>query len=244
MDKDEMLEPLNIDVGRVLAVAAHPDDIEYDSVAAVAIWTSSGHEVGYLLASRGEAGIEGIEPAKAGPIREAEERASAAKVGVRNVNFLGYPDGTIQQSLELRRDICRKIRRFKPQTLLLTNHRETWPSGYPNSADHRNVGQAALDAVGDAANRWIFPEPDGSSCPKSHSVQQILIADSPLSAIALDVSSTVDKAMASLLLHETYINGLGVHPMADPEYLRRTYAETSKRLPGSSAAIAFELIIL
>ena len=87
------LPPLREDWERALCVAAHPDDIEYGLAAAVARWTSQGKQVTYLLATRGEAGIDSMEPAKAGPLREEEERAGAREVGVDVVEFLDYRDG-------------------------------------------------------------------------------------------------------------------------------------------------------
>ena len=146
------------DPGRVLCIAAHPDDLEYGAAAAVAMWTASGHEVVYVLATSGEAGIDGIDPATCAALREAEERAGAAVVGVETVEFLGYPDGVVEYSVGLRRDLARAIRRHKPDTVITGNHRDTFGPGMLNQADHRAVGQATLEAIADAGNRWIFPE--------------------------------------------------------------------------------------
>jgi LmbE family N-acetylglucosaminyl deacetylase len=231
------LQPLEIEVGRVLAVVAHPDDLEYGAAAAVAAWTDAGHEVVYLLATRGEAGIDSMEPAAAAAAREAEERESAALVGVSTVEFLDHRDGVVEYGLPLRRDIAAAIRRHRPDTLLLFNHRETWVPGRLNSPDHRNVGHAALDAVGDAGNRWIFPD----AGPDPHSAKHALVTGSPLSTHALDVTATVDRAIASLAAHHAYLAGLGEHPMADPEFLRFFLEQTGQRFRGAGAALSFEL---
>jgi len=232
-----ILLPFDADVGRVLAVVAHPDDLEYGAAAAVSAWTQSGHEVVYLLASRGEAGIDGMSPAESGAAREAEERASAELVGVTTVEFLDHRDGVIEYGVPLRRDIAGAIRRHQPDTLLLFNHRETWAPGRLNSPDHRNVGAAALDAVGDAGNRWIFADLGLSK----HSVQRALVTASPASTHALDVTEHVDRAVASLAAHTVYLAGLGEHPMADPEVLRFFLEGTGQRFSGAGAALAFEL---
>ncbi len=87
------MQPLAEDWDRAVAVVAHPDDLEYGTAAAVARWTGQGREVAYVLATRGEAGIAGLAPDQAGPLREEEERRSAAVVGVTDVSFLGHPDG-------------------------------------------------------------------------------------------------------------------------------------------------------
>lgn len=91
-------------------MASHPDDIEYGTASAVARWTAQGKQIAYLLATRGEAGIDGLHPDEAGPLREAEERAGARVVGVDTVEFLDHRDGVIEYGPDLRRDIVRAIR--------------------------------------------------------------------------------------------------------------------------------------
>jgi LmbE family N-acetylglucosaminyl deacetylase len=231
------LAPLDIEVGRVLAVVAHPDDLEYGASAAVAAWTDAGREVAYLLATRGEAGIDGLEPAASAAARESEERESAAMVGVHTVDFLDHHDGVVEYGVPLRRDIAAAIRGYRPDTLLLFNHRETWGPGRLNSPDHRNVGRAALDAIGDAGNRWIFAD---LGLPK-HAVRHALVTGSPASTHALDVTATVDRAVASLAAHTAYLAGLGEHPMSDPEFLRFFLEQTGQRFTGAGAALSFEL---
>src|ERR1700757_2013759 len=100
------MEPMPEDWERAVAVVAHPDDLEYGAASAVARWTGQGKDVVYVLATSGEAGIDGLDPAAAGPPREQEERASAALVGVHAVDFLGHPDGLVEAGLALRRDIA------------------------------------------------------------------------------------------------------------------------------------------
>ncbi len=218
----------------VLAIVAHPDDIEYGAAAAVAMWTAAGIDCRYLLASRGEAGIDGIDPSESGVLREAEQRASAKVVGVDVVEFLAYPDGIIPNDLSIRRDFVEAIRKHKPQTVLLFNFRETWGPGARNSADHRNVGAAALDAVADAGNRWVFP----GTAP--HHVKRVLVAGSPEATHLIDVSDGVDAAIASLSEHKAYLEGLGDHPMADPEFMRMYFAQTGEEL-GIPAGLKVEV---
>lgn len=228
------MELLESTPGSVLAIVAHPDDIEYGAAAAVAIWTAAGIDCRYLLASRGEAGIDGIDPSESGVLREAEQRASAAVVGVDVVDFLSYPDGIIPNDLAIRRDFVEAIRKHKPETVLLFNHRETWGPGARNSADHRNVGSAALDAVADAGNRWVFPGTE------PHHVKTVLVAGSPESTHLLDVTAGVDKAIESLSEHRAYLEGLGDHQMADPEFMRMYFAQTGEEL-GLPAALKVEV---
>src|SRR5215211_8568743 len=100
-NQQHALEPLPEDWERALAVVAHPDDMEYGAASAVARWTAQGKTVAYLLVTRGEAGIDALAPEQVGPLREAEERRSAAVVGVE---FLDRRDGLIEYGPSLRRD--------------------------------------------------------------------------------------------------------------------------------------------
>ena len=152
---------LAVDEGweRAVAIVAHPDDLEYGAASAVARWTGQGKDVSYVLVTRGEAGIDGMAPEQAGPLREEEQRRSAARVGVRHVEFLDHPDGAVEPGLTLRRDLAGAVRRLRPQVVLTMNFELTWgDGGNVNHADHRAVGLATLDACRDAANRWMFPE--------------------------------------------------------------------------------------
>lgn len=125
-DQPAPLEPMPTDWQRALAVVAHPDDLEYGGAAAIADWTDGGREVVYVLATRGEAGIDTIAPEECAPLREAEQRASAAVVGVSTVEFLDHRDGVVEYGLDLRRDIAAAIRRHRPELLITLNHRDTW----------------------------------------------------------------------------------------------------------------------
>jgi LmbE family N-acetylglucosaminyl deacetylase len=232
--------PVPEDFDRVLAVVAHPDDLEFGGAAAIARWTAQGRSVAYLLVTRGEAGIDSIPPAECGPLREAEQRAAAAEVGVDAVEFLDHPDGLISYGVPLRRDIAAAIRRFQPELLVIVNHRETWPGGALNMADHRVVGEAAIDATRDAANRWLFPElgePWGG-------VRRVAVMASPRSAHAVDTTDVFDRGVASLAAHRAYLAALGGE-MAEPERFLRAMAEADgARLPGALLATAFELVEL
>jgi LmbE family N-acetylglucosaminyl deacetylase len=233
---DDRLELLDGDVGRVLAIVAHPDDLEYGAAAAVDRWTGEGHEVVYLLATRGEAGIDGLAPDECAPLRTDEQVRSAAVVGVTAVEFLDHPDGLLEHGPALRRDLAAAMRRHRPDTVVTLNHREHWGTpGQLNSADHRALGWSVLDAAADAGNRWIFPGIGG----EPHRVRQVLVAGSPSARHAIDVTGHVEAAIASLAEHRSYLEGLGEHPMADPEFLRWILEAAGERA-GCDAAVAVE----
>jgi len=242
-DRIDALAPMPEDWRRALAIAAHPDDLEYGAAAAVAAWTGAGREVGYLLVTRGEAGIDTLPPDQAGPIREAEQRAGAAEVGVTAVEFLDHRDGVIVEGPALRRDLARAIRRHRPEVVVTLNHHDYWSFGGWNSADHRAVGRAVPDAVADAGNRWIFPELNEEGLEPWGGVRWIAIAGSPRATHAVDVSATLERAVASLAAHRAYLAALGDEP---PERQARAFIErataTSAPRFGGRAAVAFELI--
>jgi LmbE family N-acetylglucosaminyl deacetylase len=201
---------------RALVIAAHPDDIEYGMAAAVAAWTAAGKEVHYLLATRGEAGMAGVRPEEAGPLREDEERRSAAVVGVTEVEFLDHRDGVLVAGPELRRDLAAAIRRHKPEMVVTGYFGATWtPPGvspaFVNSADHRALGQSVLDAVADANNEWIFPD-----LPEERwKVTYIAVQDMSDPPHEVDVSEHVEAAVASLREHKRYLEILSDTPVEE-----------------------------
>jgi LmbE family N-acetylglucosaminyl deacetylase len=208
-------KPMPDDWQRALVIAAHPDDIEYGMASAVSAWTTAGKEVRYLLATRGEAGMAGVPPEEAGPLREEEERRSAAIVGVTEVEFLDHRDGVLVTGPELRRDIAAAIRRHQPELVVTGYFGPTWaPPGmspaYLNSADHRALGQSVLDAVADASDEWIFrdlPEPPWRG------VQYIAVQDMLAPMHEIDVADHVEKAVASLSEHRRYLEILSDVPV-------------------------------
>jgi LmbE family N-acetylglucosaminyl deacetylase len=240
----EQLEPMPDDWSRALVIAAHPDDVEYGAAAAVAAWTDAGKEVRYLLVTRGEAGIDTLAPAESAPLREAEQRAGAAEVGVSVVEFLDHPDGVIEYGVALRHDLAAAIRRHKPELVLTGNFHDTWPGGGWNSPDHRNVGRAALDAVADAGNRWIFPDLIDRGLLPWPGVRYIAVGGSPNSTHAVDITSTLDKGVASLEAHKAYLEALGDHPMASARGVLEWMADLTAPRFGGRRATAFELFRL
>src|SRR5271168_4872263 len=112
------MEPVNEDWERAVAIVAHPDDLEYGAASAIARWTSQGKDVSYVLATSGEAGIAGLSPEEAGPLRQEEQRRSASVVGVDHVEFLEHRDGAVEYGLPLRRDLAGAIRRLRPEVVI------------------------------------------------------------------------------------------------------------------------------
>lgn len=223
---------------RALAVVAHPDDLEYGGAAAIARWTGEGRHVVYLLLTKGEAGIDSMPPEECAPVRVEEQRASAAVVGVTDVEFLDHPDGVLEYGLPLRRDIAAAIRRHRPEVVIATNHRETYGGTFLNMADHRVAGQATIDAVRDAANRWVFTDLRDAGLEPWSGVRHLAVIASPQPSHAVDVTATFEAGVESLRRHAAYLAGLGA---PDPEaFLRRSAEATAARF-GGRLGVSFEM---
>ncbi len=229
---------------RALCVVAHPDDLEYGTAAAVDRWVGQGKTVSYLLATRGEAGIDTMSPVRAGPVREQEERDGAAEVGVHTVEFLGHQDGVVEYGLPLRRDLAAGIRRHRPDVILSINHHQRFPGGFTNQADHVAVGQAVLDAARDAANRWVFPElvAEGGLEPWA-GARLVAFAASPQPTHWLDVSEHVAPAVRSLQAHRQYLEALGAEYPSPRELLDQILGGAGRAM-GVEHALTFEVFDL
>ncbi len=182
------------DWSSALILVAHPDDPEYGMAAAVARWTSEGKNVSYALATSGEAGIEGMPPEKAGPLREEEQRASAAVVGVDHVEFWGFPDSEVFNTPELRAKVAETVERLAPDLVVATYGGPEWGPGFPNQRDHMEFAAAVVDAY------------DALTDPP-----RALFVNGPGSTHAVDVDGFVDQAVTSLCQHKVYLEVL------DPE---------------------------
>lgn len=242
MTEPSMLEPVPEDWQRAVAIVAHPDDLEYGAASAVARWTSQSKQVSYVLVTRGEAGIDGMTPEEAGPARADEERASAAAVGVTDVEFLAHTDGVIEYGLPLRRDIARVLRRLQPEVIISLNPHLTWGGTSWNSADHRAVGAAIVDGARDAANRWVFRDLLDEGLEPCNGLRMVLFNGSPEPTHAVDVTGFLERGIASLKCHEAYIAGLGGD--FDVDSFLRGGAEFNGRRLGCEHAVSFELVSL
>lgn len=227
------MQPMPEDWDRAVAVVAHPDDLEYGVAAAIARWTRQGRQVSYVLATKGEAGIEGMAPDLVAPLREEEERRSAAVVGVSAVEFLSHADGLVEHGLPLRRDLAAAIRRLRPEIVITMNFELTWGEEGPvNHADHRAVGLATLDACRDAANSWLFPDAGGAW----RGIRDIYVVGVADPTHFVDVTATIDAGVASLREHKVYLDGLGRD--FDPDEFLRNMAGFTGLAAGCEYAVS------
>lgn len=222
---------------RAIAVAAHPDDLEYGAASAIARWTSQGKDVRYVLATRGEAGIDSMAPERAGPLRTAEQIASARAVGVGVVDFLDLPDGLLQADLSLREVLAAAIRRHQPEVIVSVSRDERWsPTGPFNHPDHRALGIALIDATRDAANRWLFPD----AGPPWDGVRWLAFAGSMRPTHGVDVTDHIGDGVSSLLCHKTYIEAL--EEDFDAESFLEQGAAAAGATLGVKYAVTFNLV--
>lgn len=208
-------------------ITAHPDDVDFGAAGTVAVWTAAGIDVSYCVCTSGEASGDGS-PGMAA-VREAEQRAAAAHVGVAELTFLGYPDGAVTPSLELRRDITRVIRRVRPDRVLTWSPEINWDFVPTTHPDHRAVGEAAFAAVyPDARNPHAHRSLLADEGLEPWTVPELWLADGPvgLRNHAVDVTEAFDKKMAALRSHSSQA---GATSDGLEDALRQSLAATAAR---------------
>ena len=195
-------------VERALCVLAHPDDVDFGSAGTVAGWTAAGTEVTYCIVTDGDAGgFDDTPRDRMGPLRQAEQRAAAAAVGVSDVRFLGHPDGRLELTLDLRRDISRVIRSVRPQRVLTSSPERFWERVGASHPDHMTVGESTLRAVyPDARNPFAFPELLGEEGLEAWTVAEVWLNASPRADHAVDVTDTAALKFAALKRHVTQVS--------------------------------------
>lgn len=204
------------DVTRVLAVFAHPDDVDYGAGGTVATWVADGLEVGYLLVTRGDAGGFDDTPRHEMPgLREAEQRAAAKAVGVEQVEFLeGYADGTLTPSVALRRDIAAAIRRFRPDRVITNSPLRRWERiAGPSHPDHLAVGEATTCAIyPDARNAFAFPELLIEQKLAPWVVREVWYTGGPSPDHAVDITEAYPRKLAALKAHTSQTSHQDLDP--------------------------------
>jgi LmbE family N-acetylglucosaminyl deacetylase len=187
----------------ILVITAHPDDVDFGAAGSVASWTSEGDSVAYCVVTDGDAGgFDRTVPRERIPaIRRAEQTAAAAVVGVTDLFFLGYPDGRLEVSLDLRRDLARVIRQVRPDRVVCQSPERMWERIFASHPDHLAAGEAALSAVyPDARNPFAFPELLAEGLD-AHTVPEVWLMASPRPDTYVDVTATFDKKLAALRAH-------------------------------------------
>jgi LmbE family N-acetylglucosaminyl deacetylase len=231
-----------VHVERVLCVLAHPDDVDFGAAGTVATWTAAGTQVTYCIVTDGDAGGFDETPREQMPIlRRAEQQAAASAVGVSDVRFLGYPDGRLELTLELRRDISRVIRQVRPQRVLSTSPERFWDRIGASHPDHMTTGEATLRAVyPDARNPFAFPELLADEGLEAWTVSEVWLNASPRADHAVDVTEMRDRKLAALRCHVTQVS----HNPDLEQFVTGWMSQTAKRfgLPEGRLAEAFHVV--
>ncbi len=220
-----------------MVIVAHPDDAEFTVAGTVAAWTTAGCRVTYTLCTDGNAGSHepGMTPARLAEIRRAEQRAACATLGVTDVVFLGYDDGLLELTLQLRRDLVRVIRQHRPEVIVTGDPTELFSGdAYINHPDHRAASQAALDAAAPAcAMPLVWPE---AGAP--HRVRQVYVHGNEKPNVWVDISQTIDRKIAALRKHASQLGDW------DPTEMIRGWAAETGQEKGLPYAESFRVITL
>jgi LmbE family N-acetylglucosaminyl deacetylase len=201
-------------VTRVLVVTAHPDDVDFGSAGTVAAFTAAGVSVTYCIVTNGEAGgsDRSMPRTEMAALRQDEQRAAAAVVGVDDVRFLGHPDGMVQATIELRRDISRVIRQVCPERVITQSPERNWDFIYASHPDHLAAGEAAVCAVyPDARNPFAHPELLQTEGLEPWTVPELWIMGpgGQGAGVAVDTTATMERKVSALMCHKSQ--------MPDPE---------------------------
>lgn len=216
-------------IERILIVTAHPDDVDFGAAGSVATWTDAGIHVAYCLVTDGDAGGSDntITRARMAEIRQEEQTAAAAAVGVTELHFLGYPDGRVTASLDLRRDISRVIRKVRPDRVCVQSPERRWDRIYASHPDHLAAGEAALAAVyPDARNEFAHPELLAEGF-EPWAAREVYVMAHPQADVYVEITAQIDRKIAALLAHESQ--------HADPvrtEELVRVWSEVTAQAAG------------
>lgn len=217
-------------VERILVVVAHPDDIDFGSAGSVATWTDRGIDVTYCLVTDGDAGGSDREMSRTemAELRRAEQTAAAKVVGVSDLVFLGYPDGRVQPTIELRRDISRVIRQVRPQRVVSMSPERNYQRIYASHPDHLATGEATLSAVyPDARNPFAHPELLEQEGLEPWTVPEVWMVAVSEPDVFVDTTDVIDRKLEALRSH------VSQHPDPDAlEDLLRTWGGVIAGLAG------------
>ncbi|MEU2947216.1 PIG-L deacetylase family protein [Nocardiopsis alba] len=226
---------------RALVVMAHPDDADFSCAGTVALWTEAGTEVVYLMVTDGEAGGDELtlDSAEIGAMRREEQRRAAAEVGVKDVRFLGYPDGRVEATLDLRRDISRVIRQVRPQRVIIPSPERDWDSVAASHPDHMATGEAAMNAVfPDSRNPHAHRELLAEEGLAPWTVSEVWVIGGP--GHHTDITEVFERKVAALAAHESQISDIAeLEPMLR-EWMGANAAGAG--LPEGSLAEVFRVV--
>jgi LmbE family N-acetylglucosaminyl deacetylase len=215
----------------VLVVMAHPDDAEFSAGGTIARWVSAGSVVDYCLLTRGDKGTSDPDALSGdvAAVREREQRAAAAVLGVRSVRFLGHPDGMLENTLALRREIVAVIRELRPAAVISSDPTRRYGPTYSNHPDHRAAADATLDAIFPSARDPLaFPDLRRAGL-EPHRVAEVYLSNPTEATVAVDISTTLETKIAALVQHASQVT----------EERLRTFLPTRAADAGQAAGVEY-----
>lgn len=228
-----------------MVIVAHPDDMEFLCAGTIARWVRDGAVGAYVLCTSGQVGIKNpaLTMEEVAAIREREQREAAAVVGVEDVTFLGYQDGILENTMDLRRRLVREIRRFRPEVLIIQDPTRLFVerNDYINHPDHRAAAGAAIDAVFPAAGMpHVFREFEAEGLT-AHETRKVYVVAFEESNTWVDISDTLDLKLEALMKHDSQIKEMGDW---DPRIRIREWAERHARGKEMTYAEGYRVITL
>ncbi|HEX2049187.1 MAG TPA: PIG-L deacetylase family protein [Actinomycetota bacterium] len=193
---------------RALAVAAHPDDVEFGCAGTLARWADEGADVTVCIVTDGSTGTQDrdLMGERLAAVRRAESEAAAAVIGAARLEWLGYPDGYVEYTLDLRRDLARVFRRHRPHRLVVMDVAPTIEDRFVNHPDHRAVGQASLDVTLTAGTTpGHFPELLDEGLEPWRGLRELWIMGPGRKPVAVDISATLERKVRALLCHRSQV---------------------------------------
>ena len=191
------------EIKRILVVMAHPDDCDFGAGGSIAKWREDGIQVSYCIITNGDQGGEesDVPVEEMAKVRQREQRAAGAALGVSEITFLNYRDGSLIPTIELRRDIVKAIRIAKPDRMVVQSPERNWERIYSSHPDHLAAGESAIQAIyPDARNPYAFPELKAEGI-EPWRVREVFITGSPTPNHFIDITETIDKKIAALKAH-------------------------------------------
>ncbi len=230
----------DLDIQRAMVIYAHPDDAEFSVAGTIAKWTKAGVEVTYCMVTNGASGSQDpkMTRRKLRDIRYAEQRKAAKVLGVKHVVFLGYEDGYLYPTLEVRRDVARQVRIHKPDVIIAMDPEFRVAGEYVNHPDHIAAGEVALRTINpDASTRQMFPELWRDEKLEPHKPKALFLETFGDGGTVVDISDTMETKIKALLLHGSQLG-------PEAEGFVRDWNKRTGRSAGYKYGESFKVILL
>lgn len=225
----------------VMAIVAHPDDIEFTCAGTLARWARAGVKISYVMCTSGDVGIDDPEITReqAAAIREQEQEEAAKIVGASEVIFIREPDGRLEATIELRKRLVREIRRFRPEVVICGDPTIVWAGDdYINHPDHRAAASAALDATFPAAGQPRLFEEIALEGFLAHKPRKVYVTSWGAADVYVNIEDTIDIKIAALRAHKSQMKDW------DPEENIRQWASEIAKGKEMQYAEGFRVVTL